>query len=322
MPTGPRRPARKKHQAKHTVVVHVAAPDGFVDLRLVKWTIRVAAPPARREIISSIRLAPRPPKFKKRADLREWQAQSDSASVLDYRSDDPNVKRRVDALVRKLRAGWLPATTGATGQTRKQHKQRALIQEVLQHLLMVLTETPPPVLADRSMVKRFLKELDRATRPIAEEFMERPYPPLSLDENWRGGGVFITPKLEKQSKEITNVWAQLKEAHHHAAEGRDEKLDQIIDALVMGYPPLMARGDDIQAALASSDPRDFIRRSVRRRNRLRRNQLRRILGKRVGDQDATRFGYEAPYTLAVALAAMMFHCSKKTVRRVAADLLS
>jgi len=283
MPTGPRRPTRKKHQAKHTVVVHVAAPDGFVELRLVKWTIRVAAPPVLPEIISSIRLAPRPPKFKKPDDLRKWQALADSASALDYGSADGEIIRRVDDLVRKLRAGWFPAT-GATGQVKKQHQKRAVIRQVLRDLIFALTGSPPPVMVDSS--------------------------------RW------FMPELEKQSKRIS-ARAQLKAAHHPAAKARrKETLGQITDALVMAYPPLLARGDDIQTALASSDPRDFIRRSVRRRNRLRRNQLRRILGKRVGDQDATRFAFKTPESLAVALCTLMFRCSQKTVRRSCADLLT
>ncbi|MCI0658902.1 MAG: hypothetical protein L0170_17765, partial [Acidobacteria bacterium] len=115
---------------------------------------------------------------------------------------------------------------------------------------------------------------------------------------WPKTGVWLATPDDKQSSEIA-TWDQLQAAHRPEDQ---ERLDEIAAMLEALYPPLT---DSAQ----------------------RRDQLRRLLGKRVrvGDttlDEATRFGFQDPASFAAALVALICRCSRKTVQRACADLLS
>lgn len=259
MPSRTARPGPKQSPSRFEIlhVLHVrdGPPAGFVELRRRVWKVRVDTPPVLSRIDTHISV---------------W---GDAISVVTYGTEDPEIRRRVDDLVRKIRGGWRPAT-GAAGQSGKLHKKRAVIRQVLRDLIFALTGSPPPVLV--------------------------------------GPGVWFTPRRLKnnQNKSIRrvprfSVWDQLLEAHDPdvAEDYREKCFDEIADVLASNYPPLVARAP------------------ARRRKR-----LRECLGKPAGDRDreldkASRFAFQNPKSLAVAIVALMFRCSTKTVLRVGEDLL-
>jgi hypothetical protein len=254
------------HRVQHVVYLREGPDAGFVGWSRRAWTFKTAAPPAE-PVVASV--------------IRAW---GDDVRVLEYGSEDPDVRRRVDEVVRRIKGGWRFAS-GPTGQIEKQHPKTEKIREFVFGLLFILTGNPPPKFFPGS-----------SSRPPT---WEQPGAATLSERRTSPGGRYL--KAEWMPIPLgQSQWERLYAAHDPVLEDdRDKRLDEITDALATSYPPLVARAPA--------------------RNRKR---LREIIGKRSGVRgDATRFAFESAEALVITITAETFNCSEKTVRRAAAHLL-
>lgn len=113
------------HRVKHVVLLQEDVGDGFVGETWRRWTFDVPDPPTEPAVCSVIR------------------KRGERVSVERYGTDDPDIRRRVDDLVRRVKTGWKFAS-GPSGRAKRRHPKSEKIETFAFDLRFALTGSPPP----------------------------------------------------------------------------------------------------------------------------------------------------------------------------------